>query len=88
MAGPVRQSRQAPSALNSIDTNENTMTPNPDRCVACGRTSDEVPLLSFDYGGETARICSQHLPVLIHDPTRLAGMLPGAEGLKPADHKD
>lgn len=57
-------------------------------CVACGRGSDRVPLIDFEFGGRSHRICPQHLPVLIHDPTQLTGRLPGAEGLSPADHED
>jgi hypothetical protein len=57
-------------------------------CVACGRDSDEVPLLTFEFRGQRARICAQHLPVLIHDPGQLAGRLEGAETLKPAEHHD
>lgn len=58
------------------------------RCVACGRDSDEVPLMPFDFHGATHWICPQDLPVLIHQPDRLAARLPGAEGLSPAEHKD
>jgi hypothetical protein len=59
-----------------------------DRCVACGRSSDVVPLISFEFRGVQARICAQHLPVLIHDPGQLAGRLEGAETLSPAEHRD
>jgi len=38
--------------------------------------------------GSTIRICPQHLPVLIHDPARLVGILPGAEELQPSDVHD
>ena len=58
------------------------------QCVACGRGSDETPLLAFEYRGGTRWICAQHLPLLIHDPAKLADRLPGAEGLSPADHHD
>lgn len=58
------------------------------KCVACGRTSDEVPILHIEYHGEAIGICPQHLPVLIHDPTRLAGRLAGAEAMEAADHHD
>jgi hypothetical protein len=58
------------------------------RCLACGSGSDSVPLLTFEYRGNTLQICPQHLPVLIHDPARLVGRLPGAENLRPADHHD
>ena len=55
-------------------------------CVACGRDSSEVPLIAFVFQGVDRRICPQHLPLLIHDPSRLAGVLPGAEGLEQAPH--
>jgi len=57
-------------------------------CLVCGRTSDEVPLLGFEYRGEERRICPQHLPMLIHSPGRLADVLPGAGSLRAADHHD
>ena len=57
-------------------------------CLVCGRTSDVVPLLAFEYRGQERRICPQHLPVLIHSPGRLAEVLPGAASLGPADHHD
>jgi len=57
-------------------------------CLACGRGSEETPLVSLEYKDSTFRICPQHLPVLIHDPHQLIGRLPGAEKLTPADHKD
>ncbi len=60
------------------------------RCASCGRDSHEVPLLVLRYREHTAWICSQHLPILIHNPRQLAGKLPGAERLVPADgrHRD
>jgi len=57
-------------------------------CLFCVRTSDDVPLIAIEYRGATYRICSQHLPVLIHDPAQLIGALPGAEELRPSDHQD
>jgi len=57
-------------------------------CLACGRGEDETPLVCLDYRGARHWICPQHLPILIHDPGRLVGQLPGAENLKPADHHD
>lgn len=65
-----------------------TALPNDRRCVACNRTVEEIPLITFEYRGRAFHICPQHLPVLIHDPKLLAGRLPGAEGMEPADHKD
>jgi hypothetical protein len=57
-------------------------------CIVCKKTSQEIPLISFEYMGEGLGICPQHLPVLIHDPSKLVGLLPGAEGFEPADHHD
>lgn len=62
-----------------------TQTP---ACLACGCEQDATPLITLTYRGGTHWICPQHLPVLIHDPARLIGRLPGAEGLRPAEHHD
>lgn len=58
------------------------------KCVACERSSDLIPLLTFEYRGSSFRICAQHMPLLIHDPAQLVGRLEGAETLEPAPHKD
>ncbi len=58
------------------------------RCLYCDRGDDAVPLLALSYRGHRAHICSQHLPILIHDPAQLIGKMPGAENLAPADHHD
>lgn len=60
-------------------------TPN---CLVCNNTSDRVPLLTMDYRGGTIRICPQHLPIIIHDPAQLIGLLAGAEELQPSAHHD
>ena len=60
----------------------------PSSCLACGRGADTVPLIALSYRGAHHWICPQHLPVLIHDPARLVGQLPGVEDLRPADHHD
>lgn len=57
-------------------------------CVACDRTADQIPLLTLEYRGDRFWICPQHMPILIHDPARLVGRLPGAERLEPAEHHD
>ncbi len=64
------------------------MTSDASACLVCRRNSAEVPLISFRYRGSDLFICPQHLPLLIHDPTKLAEVLPGADGLQPADHHD
>jgi hypothetical protein len=40
------------------------------------------------YWGAAHWICPQHLPLLIHDPARLAGKIEGAERMEPAEHHD
>lgn len=55
------------------------------KCIACERTDETIPLLSFDFKGNQYWICPQHVPILIHKPEQLTGKLPGAEDLDPAD---
>ena len=57
-------------------------------CLFCKRNSDLTPLIRFEFRNESHFICSQHLPVLIHDPGSLIGVLPGAETLEPSTHQD
>jgi hypothetical protein len=57
-------------------------------CLVCKKLSAEIPLIPFQYQGSDHWICPQHLPILIHDPTKLAGVLPGAEGMEAAEHDD
>jgi len=59
-----------------------------DRCLLCERGQDEIPLIQLRYRDAGFSVCPQHLPVLIHDPGRLIGKLPGAETFDPADHRD
>ncbi|HEY3311109.1 MAG TPA: hypothetical protein VGK00_05655 [Anaerolineales bacterium] len=56
-------------------------------CLNCGRNSNEIPLFALEYRGETYRLCPQCLPVMIHKPQNLAGKLPGAENIVPANHE-
>jgi hypothetical protein len=51
-------------------------------CLFCKRNEQEVPLVGLDFKGANYWICPQHIPMLIHDPTKLEGMLPGAENLQ------
>jgi hypothetical protein len=51
-------------------------------CLFCKQDEEHVPLVQVDYKGKTYHICPQHIPVLIHDPSQLEGMLPGAEDLQ------
>jgi hypothetical protein len=64
------------------------MTTTDSACLVCRKDSEEVPLVSFQFKGQDLWICPQHLPILIHDPAKLASVLPGADSLSPADHHD
>ena len=57
-------------------------------CLNCQRPESLAPLVSLRYQGNSAWICSNCLPVLIHHPERLTGKLANAESMEPADHRD
>ena len=57
-------------------------------CLVCGGGSDRVPLLSLEYRGDMLRICPQHLPIIIHNPSELVGLVAGAENFSPSEHHD
>lgn len=63
------------------------MTDNQAACLYCERSSDQIPLLTLEFKGQTYTICPQHLPILIHEPWKLARHLPGLEGVEGAGHK-
>lgn len=66
------------------------MTPDNEtyHCLNCGRPETAIPLISLRHDGEGAWICSQCLPILIHQPARLAGKLRNADQIRPVppDH--
>ena len=51
-------------------------------CVYCNGSSDDMPVIPFEYKGEQKYICAQHLPILIHKPEQLAGKLKDADKLQ------
>ena len=51
-------------------------------CVFCKRNDSEVPLVQLSYMEKSYWICPQHIPILIHEPSKLAGALPGAENMQ------
>ena len=61
---------------------------NPLHCLNCGRSEQEVPLVSLRYAGEARWICSQCFPLVIHQPQRLADKLPGVEKLPATEHDE
>jgi len=65
-----------------------TDTTTPLTCLNCNRPETIVPLVALRFKGQSAWICSQCLPILIHKPQQLAEKLPGAEHFGAADHDD
>ena len=63
-------------------------TTRPPTCLVCDRDDEATPLIALRHRGADLHICPQHLPILIHDPGRLVGLLAGAERLEPAEHED
>ena len=51
-------------------------------CVFCQQNENQVPLVQLSYMEKSYWICPQHIPILIHQPDKLAGMLPGAEDMQ------
>jgi len=56
-------------------------------CLNCGRSEQEIPLVELHYRGESWHICPQCFPIMIHQPQKLAGKLPGAEDMLPTNHE-
>jgi hypothetical protein len=46
-------------------------------CLNCGKSEQEVPLITLTFKGEAKHICPQCLPILIHKPQQLTEKLPG-----------
>lgn len=55
------------------------------KCLICQVTQDQMPLLNFDFKGNQYHICSQHIPVLIHQAHKLSNLLPGLEDVDETD---
>jgi hypothetical protein len=51
-------------------------------CLVCKRSSDETPVTNFHYQEKVFYVCTQHIPVLIHNPQELIGLLDGADKLQ------
>lgn len=54
------------------------------KCLVCSKPSTEIPVTKFYYQESEFYICPQHIPVLIHNPQQLVGLLDGADKLKGA----
>lgn len=52
------------------------------KCLVCEKSSNETPVTKFHYQESEFYICPQHIPVLIHRPQELVGLLDGADKLQ------
>lgn len=55
---------------------------NDKECIFCKKDDTQVPLVQLSFRDNSYWICPQHIPILIHEPSKLAGMLPGAENMQ------
>ncbi|WP_339917492.1 hypothetical protein [Yeosuana marina] len=51
-------------------------------CLLCKKSAEETPVTKFHYKDSAFYICPQHLPILIHKPEELVGLLDGADTLQ------
>jgi len=51
-------------------------------CIVCKSDDNAVPLVELSYKNQKYHICPQHIPVLIHNPSELEGLLPDAGNLQ------
>ena len=54
----------------------------PKECLVCKKSSTEIPVTKFYYQENHFYICPQHIPILIHNPQELTGLLDGADKLQ------
>ena len=55
---------------------------NTKECLVCKTSSTEIPVTKFYYQESEFYICPQHIPVLIHKPQELVGLLDGADNMQ------
>ena len=51
-------------------------------CIVCKKSSMETPVTKFYHKDSEFYICPQHIPILIHNPQELVGLLEGADKLQ------
>jgi len=56
-----------------MDNNKKTKK----ECIICKASSKEFPLIMFEFNENNYHICTQHIPVLIHQSGQLKDLLPG-----------
>jgi hypothetical protein len=51
-------------------------------CIVCKKSPTEIPVTKFYHKQSEFYICCQHIPVLIHNPEQLVGLIDGADKLQ------
>lgn len=51
-------------------------------CIVCKKSYMETPVTKFYHKDSEFYICPQHIPILIHNPQELVGLLEGADKLQ------
>lgn len=51
-------------------------------CIVCKKTAHEIPVTKFYHKESEFYICPQHMPVIIHNPQQLIGLLDGADEME------
>ena len=51
-------------------------------CLLCKKKDNETILVNMSYKKNEIWMCPAHLPVLIHSPQKLVGIIEGAEGFQ------
>ncbi len=52
------------------------------KCIVCQANENDMPIIKLAYKGEELGICPAHMPMLIHNPEKLVGVVEGAENMK------
>lgn len=55
---------------------------NTKECLVCKKSEAQVPVTKFYYQKSEFYICPQHMPVIIHNPQELVGLLNGADNFE------
>ncbi|EAR01651.1 hypothetical protein [Maribacter sp. HTCC2170] len=51
-------------------------------CLVCKKSANEIPVTKFYHKETEFYICPQHMPVIIHNPQQLVGLLEGADEME------
>ncbi len=60
-------------------------TQNDGRCLNCGRTEAQTPLVTWRYQGHKLQICPQCMPVFIHETEKVLAKWRGSSAPNPPD---